>query len=490
MINYNKSFIKNNMYVITSHILIYAKAIILVPLLIKTIGVALYGGYILLNTGIDFLFSISSLGVGFTFKRYLPSEHDRRKQRELFYHQFTFHFLVIVLFSLCLLLSADFIKVWFLKNGISFSMPLVCCVLVGTFLFQQSTDFFRYSHRMGLFSISTILSPYLAIFIIIIIYSLGHLHINTLLKAEITALLCISIPLCIKICTEIGLYIPALRINKIISDIRLGFPVVLAFSIGYITAVSDKYVIAFFMAPLYVGYYSPAYTFGSMIMFLPRAIGITLFPLLSTATDKQNFDSAKKLVMYSIKSYLIFAIPFIVGSSILARDILILFANQEVADAAFLCVPIVACASLFYGLSTLFTTILYTHLKTKSLFFINAVSAMLNLILNIILIYLFKHIIIAALTTLLSYFVCFILLDREAKMYLEIHYDKAVILKCIGASLLMGVCVCSMKYFCSNMLLLITVGCFSYFIFLMISGAVSRSEIQYVKNFIYGRLDT
>ncbi|MBU1862743.1 MAG: polysaccharide biosynthesis C-terminal domain-containing protein [Candidatus Omnitrophica bacterium] len=490
MINYNKSFVKNNIYVITSQILIYAQGVILIPLLIKTIGVAVYGGYILLNTGIDFLFGISSLGVGFTFKRYLPSENDRRKQRELFYPQFIFHFLLILLLSLCLLISADFIKAWFLKNCISFSMPLVCCVLIATFFFRQATDFFRYSHRMGLFSIGTIACPYLAIFLIIIVYSIGHLHINSLLKTEITALLCISIPLCIKIYSEVGFRIPAIQIKEIVNNIRLGFPIVLAFSVGYITAVSDKYIIAFFMAPLYVGYYSPAFTFGSIIMLLPRALSMTLFPLLATATDKQNIDGAKRLVMYSVKTFLIFVIPFIIGSSILARDVLILFANQEVADAAFLCVPIVACGSLFYGLSMLFTTILYTHLKTKNFFFITAVSAALNVVLNIIFIYLFKHIIIAALTTLLSYFVCFVLLNREVKMYLEIYYDKAVILKCVGASLLMGLCVCGAKYFCSNIFLLVAVGCLSYFMFLMISGAVSRSEIRYVKNFIYGRLNT
>ena len=46
--SYRRSFIKDNAIVIVGHLLVYMKGIILMPIIIKTVGVTIYGGFVLL----------------------------------------------------------------------------------------------------------------------------------------------------------------------------------------------------------------------------------------------------------------------------------------------------------------------------------------------------------------------------------------------------------------------------------------------------------
>ena len=45
--SYYRSFIKDNAVVIVGHIVVYMKGIILMPIIIKTVGVTIYGGFVL-----------------------------------------------------------------------------------------------------------------------------------------------------------------------------------------------------------------------------------------------------------------------------------------------------------------------------------------------------------------------------------------------------------------------------------------------------------
>ena len=59
----NSLFIKGNVSTIGAHILIALQWVLLIPVIIKTSGVELYGNYILLVSMLGFIFGISSFGV-------------------------------------------------------------------------------------------------------------------------------------------------------------------------------------------------------------------------------------------------------------------------------------------------------------------------------------------------------------------------------------------------------------------------------------------
>ena len=115
VIDYKKSFVKNNLFLIAGNILVYAKGIILLPILIKNIGASPYGGYVLLMTGMGFISGVSTLGVGFRFKRFMPSTEGTIEKRNLFYPQFFFQLISAFVVSLLLIISSNFIKI--MMNG-------------------------------------------------------------------------------------------------------------------------------------------------------------------------------------------------------------------------------------------------------------------------------------------------------------------------------------------------------------------------------------
>ena len=104
MTDYRKKFISDSILITSGNILVYAKGIILLPILIKNAGINIYGSFVLLKSALNFLFGISSFGVGFKFKRYMPSTKERIEQRNIFYPQLYFNILTAIIISAILYL--------------------------------------------------------------------------------------------------------------------------------------------------------------------------------------------------------------------------------------------------------------------------------------------------------------------------------------------------------------------------------------------------
>lgn len=433
-----KSFLKDNFLVLASHILIYMQGIILIPLIIKSAGVTIYGGYILLTYAIDFLFGISSFGVGFKYKRFFPSSKDVKSRRKLFYPQLLFQITSIFLLSLVILLFEPFLNSWLLNNNIEFIIFLAPLLIISYMCYSQALDYFRYSGKMNYYSLATVVTPYISIGIIFIFfYSFHNLNVDLLIYAKIISMLLIATPLFFIVFREIGFNIPNIKVSEFKEDIKLGFPLVLGYITSVILSTSDRYVIALLLSITEVGYYSPAYALGSLIIFFPMVSGVVLPPLLSKAVDTGKEHEARVMVDYTVKGFLLLSIPFVAGSYVVGRQLLTLLANAEVGTSAYLLVPIVATGILFYGLNVILSNVLFVQMKTRKIFWVNIMAAVVNLMLNLVLIYVFRDIMIAALTTLLSYFIAFVFMHRIVTSDWKLDFDLTAITKLVASSLLM-----------------------------------------------------
>jgi O-antigen/teichoic acid export membrane protein len=485
-----KSFIKGNFLVLVSHILIYMQGIILIPLIIKSAGVTIYGGYILLTSGIEFIFAISSFGVGFRYKRFLPSARDIKSRCELFYPQLLFQIISIVVLSFVILLLGPFLSRWLLNNNIYFIILLAPILILSYVCYNQSLSYFRYSGKMNYYSLATVVTPYISIGIIFIILYLDlNLDVNLLISAKIISMLLIATPLFFLIYREIGFNIPAIKISSYKEDIKLGFPLVLGYITSVILSSSDRYVIALLLSVKAVGYYNPAYALGSVIIFFPMVSGVVLPPLLSKTVDTGREHEARVMLNYTIKGFLLLSIPFAAGSYVMGRQLLTLLANAEVGASAYLIVPVVAMGILFYGLNVIMSNILFVQMKTRVMFGMSVITAVLNLMLNIILIYIFRDIMMAALTTLLSYFIAFVFMHRIITSDWKIDFDLKVIMKSVASSVLM---VIPLLWISSNLVTgahqmlyvfgEILLGIMIYFATLFALRTFSNEELLFLKN--------
>jgi O-antigen/teichoic acid export membrane protein len=485
---YSQSFIKDNAIVLSGHILISLKGIILLPILIKSIGVTVYGGYTLLTATLGFLFGISSFGAGFRCKRFLPSSAEKNARKLLFYPQFLFQIAVIIVLSLLCLSFNPLIQRHL--HDFRLAIWLVPLYLLSMTIWSQSTDYFRYTNRMAYFNYSTVVHPYAFIGVTLLILSLNiNLTVNLLLASQIIVMVIVSIPLSIKMLGEIGLLPCFYKIGQLGEDVKLGFPLVLSYIVEFILSGSDRYLIAFFISITAVGCYGPAYTLGSLIIFFPKVSGVVLPPLLSRAVDNGREDEAQTMLDYTLKGFLLVAMPFVAGSYILSRPLLILFANAEVATRAALVTPIVAIGILFYGLTIILDNIFFVRMKTKVMFKISAVAAILNVLLNLIFLYLFRNVVVAAITTMVSYFVVFLYAYRVASSMWKINWNYRTIMKSIFASIIMVLVLIFAKGKLADMaayqaLLLISqtiLGICVYSTLIFILGVFSKKELIYLK---------
>lgn len=486
--SYSKSFIKDNALVLSGHILIYLKGIILLPILIKSVGVTVYGGYTLVITTLGFLFGISSFGAGFRCKRFLPSSVEKRARQLLFYPQFLFQVAVIIGLSLLCLPFNPLIE----KHLHAFRLAiwLVPLYLLSMTIWSQSTDYFRYTNRMAYFNYSTVVHPYAFIGAVLLILSLNmKLTVNLLLASQIIIMFIISVPLSAKMLGEIGLQPCFYKTRQLVEDVRLGFPLVLSYLVDFILSGSDRYLIAAFISITAVGYYNPAYTLGSLIIFFPKVSGVVLPPLLSRAVDEGREDEAQTMLNYTLKGFLLVAIPFVGGSYILSGPLLTLFANAEVASNALMATPIVATGILFYGLTVILNNIFFVRMKTKMMFKISAAAAILNVLLNLIFLYLFRNVVVAAVTTMISYFVVFLYASRVARALWKIDWSYKIVLKSIFASMIMVLVLILVEtvlakatdYQILFLISQIILGIAVYSAMIFALGVFSKKELSYLK---------
>jgi O-antigen/teichoic acid export membrane protein len=493
-INYYRTFIKNNLLVGFSYMLIYAKGIILMPILIKSVGVNFYGGYVLLMTGIGFVSMVSTFGVGFKFKRFAPSTSDNNKRRKLFYLQVFFHLISVLLVSSVLIAWRETIKSTVFKGELEFSMWLVAAALVFYVFYSLSADYFRYTHRMKVFSGAVTGQPYLMILLMVGgIYLFHKKTLDFLLLAYIVTLILVSGVLFVLIYREIGFRFPRLEVESIIEDIRLGFPLVLSYVVDFVLEGSDKYIIALMISTAAVGYYSPAYRLGTLILFIPKVCcGGVLLPLLSHAIDMGKEEIARRLIHYVIKLFLFVSFPFIIACIMLAKPILRLLANRQVAESAYLVVPVVSIGIVFYGLNLILSDVLFVRMKTKIMLSINAFSAVLNLFLNVLFIYIYRSIFVAAITTLISYMVSFFILNIKMKKYMDVDYDLLGVLRIFAASICMGFVlyyvISSIGVDAGSIGLSIFISVVLYIILLFVFGTFNAKEINFARNFVLDAL--
>jgi O-antigen/teichoic acid export membrane protein len=437
--SYSRLFFKDSTIVILGNILIYMHGIILIPLIVRTAGVTVYGGFVLFSSILAIVFGISSFGVGFRARRFLPSANGIQALRVLFYPQFFFQMFSISCLALILILLEKSINVYIFNGKINYSVWIIPIYLVIFFFYSQGSDYFRYTSRIQYMMVAGITYFYVHIAItLLFFYFYGYININVLVMSQTLSAFLIVVPCFWIICGEMGLKFLFYDIEGFISDIKLGFPLVLGFIVDTILVVSDRYFIAFYLTVSDVGYYNPAYTLGSLIIFIPKSIGGALPQLMSRAFDENN-DEGERMLNYAIKIFLLLAIPFIFGSIILAKPILTLLANSEVAKNAYWVTPIVAFGTLFYGLNMILSNVLYVRLKTYAVLKMNLFAAAFSLLSNAVLLYFFRNIIVAAITTFASYLLAFLYISYIARREIwPVDYEPAVIWKSIGSSLLMG----------------------------------------------------
>lgn len=222
-----------------------------------------------------------------------------------------------------------------------------------------------------------------------------------------------------------------------------------------------------------VGIYRLAYKVLESLIFFPSMFVGLIMPILSSAAldDRARF---KNILQKGYDVLMIFALPLVLGTPFVAGQIIKLLGGGLYPESIpVLNILIVAVGIIFFG--TLFSFGLIALGRQKSLLWISAAGAVINLLLNFILIPRYSYTAAAIITVGTELLVTLLM---AAAIWRTIHYlpGSRVALKSLLAALVMA----SSLWFIGshNLLILLAVAAVVYFGVLYLVKGISVSEVR------------
>lgn len=210
-------------------------------------------------------------------------------------------------------------------------------------------------------------------------------------------------------------------------SLQLSIPLIGYSIASQVLSVSDRLMISKMVGNSAVGIYSTLYTVSSLSLMVWSAINSSFEPYLYQNMENPN-SKIKKISMTMLIMYSLVAILLVY----LAPEIVKILATAEYYQGIYIMPPI-AGGVYFIAVSNLYSDILVYLKKTKMIMISSVIAALLNLILNYLMINAYGYM-AAAYTTLVSYIIMAALLaiwaNKEFKKnvtVVDFAYDNKVI---------------------------------------------------------------
>lgn len=417
-----------------SNFLVTITPIILLPILTQNLSIADYGVWVQFQITITLIPSIAILGLPYTMVRFMAASKSIEEIQESFY-SFLFSVMIAGLIAaLVLFILAEPISNALFNGNLAVGIILPVTALI-TALMLLFFDFFRAFNQMTKYAILTTLQAYMIVIFVAILVLGGFGVIGAVTGILITQVL-ISLIMFIFVLRQIGFKIPKFR--NLREYLNFGLPTIPSNASFWILDATDRYVIGLTIGISAVGFYSVGYTISALMALLTSPLYTVLLPILSQYYAERKIRETRFLLNYSIKLYLVIAVPTVVGLSVLAKPLLYILSTPALADIGYIITPILAVGGLVFGLYCIITQIIVMERRTKITGYIWIVSTLLNIILDITFGYLFG-IIGIAITTLIIYLAAFLVTSYYSFRYIRCNFYFGFLTKVIIAAAVMAV---------------------------------------------------
>jgi O-antigen/teichoic acid export membrane protein len=232
-----------------------------------------------------------------------------------------------------------------------------------------------------------------------------------------------------------------------------------------------------------VGIYSVSYGLGGLLALFYAPLGITLFPAMVHCYENDKIQELKTHLKYSLKFFLMFAIPSFFGLSVLSKSLLVTLATPEFVEGAVV-VSIVALATVLFYCSSINTYVLNLFKETKKVGLIYIGSASINVVMNIILVPL-MGVVGAAIATLVTFAVHLIVISMISFKKVSYDIDFKFILKSLTSSSIMAFVVWKLNPIGAvDIVISIGVGAMIYFGALVLLRGFTKEEYLFLKGIL------
>jgi O-antigen/teichoic acid export membrane protein len=276
---------------------------------------------------------------------------------------------------------------------------------------------------------------------------------------------------------SLGVDLPSLK-----KALLFGLPLMPHFLAHWVLGASDRVILERYVPLSEVGVYSVGYLIGSMMIIFATACNNAMLPLFGRA---KPCGYSELRMLARITTYYILVLTFVgLCLSLFSKEMVLLFTTDSYNKAASI-IPWIVLGYFFMGLYCIpMNAIVQITGNSKSIPLFTVTAALLNIVLNILLIPRIGMI-AAALTTATSYFLMFVGVFFLAYKIVRLPYEYYRILKIFLSSMLIYTAA---KYLSQNniwMAIVTKLLLLAFFpVFLWLIGFLNEQEYGTITNFL------
>ncbi len=394
-------------------------SLVLAPFLTRHLSHTAYGALAVMNTAITLLAALTQLGLNAAFFRAYNYDYEPQKDR---LGVLSTVVVLISLTSLCtvvvMMLTAPWLSTLLFDNE-SFSGALKAAALA--LLFQNlavpGLAWLRAESRALSYSLLSIANLVIALGTNIVLVGMLHMGIEGSLIATASGYAFVGICTLPIILIRAGL---SLRLDIARGLLSFGVPMIFSIVSVWVLQLSDRFLLGRLGSLAQTASYTVAYSLGSVVSVVVLSPFTLAWPsALFTIARKDDAPQVFKVVFRWFGMFLLFAAFALTFVSTVALYVFFPPAYHS-ADSI---IPIIVMSTVFYGIYNIFTTGISIQRKTWFVVVFTALSAFVNVAVNLILIPLYGSM-GAAISTLLAYallaFIAYIVNQRLYRIPYEI----------------------------------------------------------------------
>lgn len=260
--------------------------------------------------------------------------------------------------------------------------------------------------------------------------------------------------------------------------VTYGIPLSATLALGFVIRASDRFVIARLLGEEAAGLYAASFDFVSQILtMLMMGVGLAFGPLVVRAFEERQGEAVQDVVRRNARLLLVVSMPVIVVFVVLGTEIGAFFLGSAFSEAGDLVIPLAAVGTFLAGLRLYhFDYAFRLGRWTIGQFWLSVPSAILNLVLNVILVPA-MGIVGAAVSSVVAYTVALFLTVVFGRRVVKFSFPLADGIRIAIAAILMGKLLKCLRELVPELSVFFAIGVvfLVYYFLLVITGVVRRS---------------
>lgn len=485
-----RDFIKDFIKYIPSVILPAGISFLSVPLYTRFFPPAEFGEYSI-SLATSNIFIIFSGFLSMSIIRFLVI-YEKDNKLEDFYIYLS-KAIIISIFFLTLLF---FIIVLSIKRILSVNLfTLMMYGVIYFFLisiFNTITSLMWARREINLYNFFTIIRSLIVLIVVIFLVLIFKMNIKSIYIGNIF-IITASLPFLLVKSRLKNPFIKKSNFNRFFSEIfKYSFPLVLGNLAAWILSLSDRYIIMFFRNSFEVGIYSASYNISeNSVLLLINLFQLASSPIMMNIWEKEGIEQSRKFISNLTRYYIMVCLPFIFFLSSLSKPLFLILVEKQYFEG-YKVLPLVTFGAFFLGLQMRFQAGFIFLKKTFFITIATIISGIINILLNLIFVPVYGYI-FAAVNTLFSYFIFFLLIAILSKNYFTFPFPYKSTFKIVIASIIPSAFIYWFTDFISinpiiEILISLFIGVIIYISLLIIMSEISESEIKKIKEFFIKKL--